>query len=90
MPTVFNPGGEAMRQIYVNGEFLAEEDARIPVMDRGFLFGDAIYEVTAMVDGHLIDNDLHLARFNRSLAELGIPLPLPLAEVCLLYTARCG
>lgn len=70
-----------MRQIYVNGQFLAEKDAKISVMDRGFLFGDAIYEVTAMVDGHLIDNDLHLARFGRSLDELGIPLPLPLAEV---------
>lgn len=70
-----------MRQIYVNGQYFAENEARVPVMDRGFLFGDAIYEVTAMVDGHLIDNDLHLARFERSLGELGIPLPLPLPEV---------
>lgn len=70
-----------MRQIYVNGQYFAENEARVPVMDRGFLFGDAIYEVTAMVDGHLIDNDLHLARFERSLGELGIPLPLPLSEV---------
>ncbi|WP_347265843.1 D-amino-acid transaminase [Paracoccus sp. (in: a-proteobacteria)] len=70
-----------MRQIYLNGEFLAEADARIPVMDRGFLFGDGIYEVTALVDGHMIDNDLHLARFQRSLGELGIALPLPLPEV---------
>ncbi|PTW62723.1 D-alanine transaminase [Breoghania corrubedonensis] len=66
------------RQIYVNGAFVAESDAVIPVMDRGFLFGDGIYEVTAMIDGHLIDNDLHLARFERSLRELGIPMPLPL------------
>ena len=70
-----------MRQIYVNGQYFAENEARVPVMDRGFLFGDAIYEGTAMVDGHLIDNDLHLARFERSLGELGIPLPLPLSEV---------
>lgn len=65
-----------IRTIFLNGAFLAEEDARISVMDRGFLFGDAIYEVTAMVDGHLIDNDLHLARLERSLAEIGIAMPM--------------
>lgn len=66
-----------MRQIYVNGAFLPEAEAVIPVMDRGFLFGDAIYEVTAMIGGRLIDNDLHLARLERSLAQIGIPLPMP-------------
>jgi len=69
------------RQIYVNGGFLPEDKAVIPVMDRGFLFADAIYEVTAMVAGRLIDNDLHLARLERSLAEISIPLPLPLDEI---------
>ena len=69
------------RQIYVNGAFVAEADAKIPVMDRGFLFGDGIYEVTAVLEGHLIDNDLHLARFERSLGEIGIPMPLPLDEI---------
>ncbi len=69
------------RHIYLNGEYLPENEAKISVMDRGFLFGDAIYEVTAMVDGHLIDNDLHLARFARSLAELNIPLPMALENV---------
>lgn len=69
------------RQIYVNGDFVAEHEAKISIMDRGFLFGDAIYEVTAMVDGHLIDNDLHLARLERSLGEIDIPLPMPLDAV---------
>lgn len=69
------------RQIYVNGDYVAENEAKISVMDRGFLFGDAIYEVTAMVDGHLIDNDLHLARFERSLKALDIAIPLPLEGV---------
>lgn len=69
------------RHIYINGSYLPENEAKISVMDRAFLFGDAIYEVTAMVDGHLIDNDLHLARFARSLAELAIALPLPLEQV---------
>ena len=66
------------RQIYVNGAYLPEAEARISVMDRGFLFGDAIYEVTAMIGGHLIDNDLHLSRLEQSLAKIGIPMPLSL------------
>lgn len=69
------------RQIFLNGAYVAESDAKISVMDRGFLFGDGIYEVTAMVDGHLIDNDLHLARFQRSLAELDIAMPMPIEDV---------
>lgn len=70
-----------MRQIYVNGSFMAEDRATIPVMDREFLFGDAIYEVTAVIGARLVDNDLHLARLERSLTEIGIPLPLPLNAI---------
>src|SRR5699024_3611656 len=40
-----------------------------------------IYEVTAVIDGHLIDNDLHLARLERSLAALDIPMPVPRTEI---------
>eukprot|EP00934_Nitzschia_sp_Nitz4_P004339 Nitzschia sp. Nitz4//scaffold13_size275219//58100//58993//NITZ4_000852-RA/size275219-processed-gene-0.139-mRNA-1//-1//CDS//3329535948//4329//frame0 len=69
------------RIIHLNGAYLPEAEARLPVMDRGFLFGDAIYEVTAMVDGLLVDNDLHLARLERSLQALGIPLPCSLEEI---------
>lgn len=69
------------RQIFWNGGFVQEDEARIPVMDRGLLLGDAIYEVTAMVEGRLIDNDLHLARLARSLDQLGIPLPMPMAQI---------
>lgn len=69
------------RIIFLDGAFLPEDEARISVMDRGFLFGDAIYEVTAMVDGHLIDNDLHLARLERSLGEIGIAMPMTVAKI---------
>lgn len=69
------------REIFLNGAFLPENDARIPVMDRGLLFADAIYEVTALLDGRMIDNDLHLARLERSLTEIGIPLPMPLDQI---------
>lgn len=60
---------------------MPEEDARISIFDRGFLFGDAIYEVTAVLAGRLIDNDLHLDRLERSLAALSIPMPAPRARL---------
>lgn len=69
------------RTIYVDGLYVPESDARISVFDRGFLFGDGIYEVTAVIDGRLIDNDLHLPRLERSLKEIQIPLPLALDEI---------
>lgn len=64
------------REVYVEGSFVSEHEARISVFDRGLLFGDSIYEVTAVIEGRLIDNDLHLARLERSLGELEIPMPL--------------
>ena len=69
------------RQVFWNGRFVQEDEARIPVMDRGLLFGDAIYEVTAMVEGRPIDNDLHLARLARSLEQLRIALPMPMTQI---------
>jgi D-alanine transaminase len=68
------------RIAYVNGRFLPLEEASIPIMDRGFLFGDGIYEVTAVVDGHFVDNEPHLARLARSLAAIGIRNPHGMEE----------
>jgi D-alanine transaminase len=65
------------RIVYVNGAYQPEEEAKISVFDRGFLFGDAIYEVTAVLDGRLVDFDAHLARLDRSLKEIELPLPIP-------------
>lgn len=64
------------RIVYVNGEYLPEEQGRISVFDRGFLFADGVYEVSAVVKGRLIDNRAHLTRLHRSLNELNIPQPL--------------
>ena len=58
------------RTVYVNGEFLDEENAKISVFDRGFLFADGVYEVSSVIDGKLIDNASHMARLRRSLSEL--------------------
>lgn len=69
------------RIVYVNGEYVPEEDAKISVFDRGFLFADAVYEVSAVVGGKLIDNDLHLKRLARSMNELGMTPPGTDAEI---------
>jgi len=63
------------RTFYVNGEFVAEENATISVLDRGFLFADAVYEVSTVLNGKLIDNKAHLKRLARSLSELSMAAP---------------
>ncbi len=63
------------RTFYVNGEFVAEQDAKISVLDRGFLFADAVYEVATVLGGRLIDNRAHLKRLARSLSELSMAPP---------------
>ncbi|MBY0297809.1 MAG: D-amino-acid transaminase [Methylobacterium sp.] len=63
------------RTVYVNGRFLPYEEASIPIMDRGFLFADGIYEVSAVLGGRLVDNEAHLARLDRSLGAIGIRNP---------------
>lgn len=69
------------RTVYLNGEYLPEDEAKISIFDRGVLFGDAIYEVGGVIDGKIISFESHMARYHRSLAELQIPEPLSEAEV---------
>ncbi len=68
------------RIAFVRGAFVPLQDAVIPVMDRGFLFGDGVYEVTAIIEGRLVDNSIHLKRLARSLAEIGIPNPFTIEK----------
>jgi D-alanine transaminase len=63
------------RIVYVNGAWMPEQEARISVFDRGFLMADAVYEVTAVLDGRLCDYEGHLARLHRSLGELRMDRP---------------
>ncbi|MER2267288.1 D-amino-acid transaminase [Methylobacterium oxalidis] len=63
------------RTVYLDGRFVPFAEARVPIMDRGFLFADGIYEVSAVIEGRLVDNAAHLARLDRSLAEIGIRNP---------------
>lgn len=64
------------RTVYVNGAFVAEEDAKVSIFDRGFVFADSVYEVTAVLDGKLIDFDGHCSRLERSLKELQMEMPV--------------
>ena len=63
------------RIVYVNGEYVPEEEAKVSVFDRGFLFADGVYEVTSVLGGKLIDFDGHAARLARSLSELEMAAP---------------
>ncbi len=63
------------RMVYINGQFVPEEDACVSVFDRGFLFSDAVYEVVAVVKGKLLDFSGHAKRLHRSLSELDMENP---------------
>ncbi len=63
------------RIVYVNGEYAQEESAKISIFDRGFVFGDGVYEVVPVVTGKLVDRDYFLERLDRSLSELRIAWP---------------
>lgn len=65
-----------MRTVFVNGEYLPEDQANISIFDRGFLFGDAVYEVTAVLGGKLAEFDNHIMRLKRSLGELDMALEM--------------
>ena len=63
------------RTVYVNGEYLPESEGKISIFDRGFLFADGVYEVTAVLNSKLVDYDPHMERLERSLKELRIGWP---------------
>ncbi|MEM9853344.1 MAG: D-amino-acid transaminase [Pseudomonadota bacterium] len=69
------------RLVYVNGEYLAENEATVSIFDRGFLFADGVYEVTSVLGGKLIDFDGHALRLERSLSELDMEMPLDKAAL---------
>ncbi|MCA3378446.1 MAG: D-amino-acid transaminase [Roseomonas sp.] len=69
------------RIAYVNGRYVAQPDASVNIEDRGYQFGDGIYEVVHLFDGRFIDEDLHLDRLERSLREIKLPMPMPRASL---------
>ncbi|MFY0692664.1 MAG: D-amino-acid transaminase [Paracoccaceae bacterium] len=69
------------RIVYVNGDFVPEEEAKVSVFDRGFLFADGVYEVTSVLGGKLIDFEGHARRLERSLNELEMASPVTMDEL---------
>jgi D-alanine transaminase len=72
------------RIAYVNGRYLPQRLAAVNVEDRGYQFGDGVYEVVHVHDGRLIDEDRHLDRLERSLGEIRLPMPMPRAALSLV------
>jgi D-alanine transaminase len=69
------------RTVYVNGSYVPEEQGQISIFDRGFLFADGIYEVTAVVNGRLVDYPSHMERLERSLQEIKMEWPCSKEEL---------
>src|SRR5438874_3130285 len=64
------------RIAYVAGQYLPHRQSAVHIEDRGYQFGDGVYEVIAVMGGRLVDEERHLARLNRSLTELRINPPM--------------
>ena len=64
-----------METVYLNGEFLPKENAKISPDDRGFIFADGVYEVIKYYNGKAFRYDDHMERLKHSLAEIGIDYP---------------
>jgi D-alanine transaminase len=67
-------------QVYLNGEYLPLADAKVSVLDRGFLFGDGVYEVIPAYKGRLFRLEDHIARLNNSLNGIRLPLSHSVAD----------
>jgi len=65
-----------MRTVYLNGDYLPENEAKVSIFDRGFLMADGVYEVTSVLEGKLIDFEGHAVRLQRSLDELDMKTPI--------------
>jgi D-alanine transaminase len=70
------------RIVYVNGTYFAQEDAKVSVFDRGFLFGDGVYEVIPVLNGRIVELTHALERLNRSLGEIAMAWPCTRDEFC--------
>ncbi len=69
------------RVVYVNGSYVPENEGKVSIFDRGFLFADGVYEVTAVINGRLVDYDPHMERLERSLKEIEMAWPCSKAEL---------
>ena len=73
------------RIVYGDGHYCPESQGKVSIFDRGYLFADAIYEVTCVIGGKLVDFDGHMARLARSLKELDMPTPMSAQELLAIH-----
>lgn len=73
------------RTVYLNGDYLPETEAKVSIFDRGFLMADAVYEVTSVLDGKLVDFSGHARRLQRSMDELDMPHPVSEEELLAIH-----
>lgn len=71
--------------VFLNGEYLKAEEAQVSIFDRGFLFGDGVYEVVPVVNYKIIDQPPFLERFERSLSELELSWPMSKDEYLAMF-----
>ncbi len=72
------------RIVYVNGAYVPEQEAKVSVFDRGFLFGDGVYEVIPVLNSRLVESAHAVARIDRSLGEIGMAWPCTKQEYLLI------
>ncbi|MGJ8688336.1 MAG: D-amino-acid transaminase [Gammaproteobacteria bacterium] len=70
--------------VYVNGDFVPQSEAKVSVFDRGFLFGDGVYEVIPVLNSRLIESQHAVTRLDRSLNEIGMAWPCRKDEYLLI------
>ncbi|MEN8838837.1 MAG: D-amino acid aminotransferase, partial [Celeribacter marinus] len=73
------------RTVYVNGDYLPETEAKVSIFDRGFLMADAVYEVTSVIGGKIIDFAGHSVRLQRSMSELEMVSPVTMDELLAIH-----
>ncbi len=67
--------------VFLNGDFLPADEAKVSIFDRGYLFGDGIYEVVPVINGKVIDKEPFFERFDGSMSKIGLKAPYCKAEV---------
>ena len=65
-----------MKTVFLNGEYLKEDEAKVSIFDRGFVFGDGVYEVVPVVESTVLDREPFLQRFDNSLGEMELGWPM--------------
>ena len=73
------------RTVFVNGLYVPEDQAQVSIFDRGFVFGDGIYEVVPVIGGKMVDKAPFLERLKRSLGELRIDMPMSEADYLAMH-----